>query len=275
MELSREQLESMGVTPAQLTAVGAQGFKSQAWMLYDTVASKSFLVGGDEPNIGEQDAIGTNAPAISTAGEVGFFDQGRTKSNAGVFYTNMDVSGSLSYGMEVWGIYVTVLMPSLRLIEDDGAGGIIVPFPRVSRLGEALINGAVMSVQLGQEFEQILAPNHKFGSGGAYITGGDFLQNPVNGLPTRQNVMVLPEPIEMPRTQNIGCKMQLSGEALKFIGNGNDPGVGLSLPPVITTFTDAGGNAVQIDVAEMPFGLQVGLIGKRIKHVQYGQTAGG
>lgn len=275
MELSPQQLQAMGMTPAQVAALGAQGFKSQAWMLYDTVASQSFLIGGVEPNLGQVNALGTSGPAVNRQGELNYFDAGRTRNNPGVAYTNMDSNSTLAYGMEVWAIYCTVLFPSLRSLLDDGGGGLVVPFPRAVRLAEAIINHAVIAVRLGQEFDQVLAPSHKFGSGGAFVSGSDLVANPINGLPGRQNVMVLPEPIEMPRTQNLSVKQTLSPEAIAFLGNAAAPGVGLSLPPVTTTFLDGGGNAVAIDVPELPYAVQIGLIGKRIKHTQYGQTAGG
>lgn len=273
MEITEQQLRDCGVPEEVIAAIGAQGFKGQPWLLYDTIAASSYLLGGIEPNIGQVFAIGTNGPAITQQGTMGFFDQGRTRSNPGVFYTNMDQQATLAYGMEVWAIYLSVMVPTIRLWEDDGAGGFASVFHRVTKLAEALLHFGAMHVRLGQEFDQILAPNSKFGGAG-HLVSSDLLANPINGLPHRQHTMVLPEPIEMPRTQNLSVEIELAPEAQTLIGTSTAPGVGLSMPRIGETLVDAGGNNVAIDVADLPYATQVGLIGRRIKHTQYGQTAG-
>lgn len=274
MEVTAEQLKAAGVSEEMLAQLGAQGFKGQAWVLYDTVASASYLVGGLEPNIGQVNAIGSQNPAINAQGEMGFFDQGRTRNAPGVFYTNMDLDGQLSYGMEVWAIYLSTMFPTIRLWLDDGAGGFLSAFHRTTKLAEAILHYSSMAVRLGQEFDQILAPAHKYGSGG-HLVSSDLVTNPQNSMPSRQSVLVLPEPIEMPRTQNLSVRVNLSAEALTTIGNNAAPGVGLSMANIAETLVDQGGNNVNIDVRELPYATQVGFIGRRIKRTQYGQVGGG
>ncbi|MFW5921026.1 MAG: hypothetical protein ACOCUS_04245, partial [Polyangiales bacterium] len=169
MYIDEQKLKEAGVTEEQIAALGAQGFKGQAWILYDTIASRSYLLGGDEPNLDQQFAIGSQAPAITRAGTMHWFDQGRTRNNPGVWYCNMDVNAQLSYGMEVHAIYLSVMFPTERLWLDDGAGGFVSAFHRVTKLAEAILHHSAMHVRLGQEFDQILAPAHKYGSGGHLI----------------------------------------------------------------------------------------------------------
>lgn len=252
-----------------IAAQGAQGFKGQPWVLYDTVAAYSFLA-GDTSDDGL--AIGSRNPAVSKQGELTFFQE-RTRSSVGLPITNLDQASQLSYGMEVWGMYLAPMLPIRPVLEtnDDVTNSV---FAQMAKLAECLLNSAAITVELGQE-EQVAFHALRFGAaGGIQLQGGQSILNVNNGEPVRQHCMVFPEPIEMPRTQNFVAKLKLSPQALELIGDVTTPGVGIPLP-VISFVTVPFGEATATTVTkrELPYAVQFGLIGRRVKKTQYGQLA--
>jgi len=248
-------------------AQGAQGFKGQPWVLYDTVAAWSFLA-GDSSDDGL--AKGSRNPAVSAKGELAFFQE-RSRSAVGEAYTNLDQPGQLSYGMEVWGIYFAVMLPiTATFATDDGTGNSV--YHQMAKLAECLLNGAALLVDLGQE-EQTAFHALRFGAGGGLqIQGSNTILNVNNGEPFRQHMMVFPEPIEMPRTQNFVATLELSPEALDLIGTVATPGVGIPLPAISFVTTPFGeGTATTVTKRELPYMAQLGFVGRRVKKTQYGQ----
>lgn len=241
--------------PEQPT-IGA--YKGQPWILFDTVASTSFLLGDtDEP------AIGTNAPAINSAGEMIFFNApGRSKANF-PWLTNLDVPGQLAYGFEVWAIAIEVKMPLWLQGSNLVAGQQGVPQPQ--KLAEAVLQYSVVELNLGQE-EQSAWPVTAFGNGGGLWNFGMTTQN---SEPEITCSLKLPEPIEMGRTQNLSCKLKIAPFMFDLIGSAAGAGVGS--PLLDYTFTVAGGEA-PISLQQAPFGVQMKLIGRRVKQTQYGAS---
>lgn len=248
-------------------------FKGQPWIVYDTVASRSFLVGESRAGF---EAIGTSGPAISRAGELVFFSAGRTKAQQ-PWYTNMDLNGQLSYGFRVWGAYLIFNFPSTAPeFNDQPESGVFQP-SYGSVLAQAIIDYGVLSLLLGQE-EQMDFPCARFGAGGGLSVGPEFGTVTVqNSIPDGANVMKFPEAIDMARTLNVSAKIRIAPEVLPTIGTQTVPGVGADLA------TGAYGiNIVDVDGADEtvaldfpPYAVQCGLIGERIKKTQYGQLPGG
>lgn len=241
-----------------------RGFKGQPWILYDTVAAFSFLAGdGSAAGL----AIGTQIPAVSAKGELIFFSAGRTRASIGEVYTSMDAP-TLSYGLEVWAMYLNIMLPAEQTL---GASFAPIP-PQMLKLAEVLINGAALLLDLGQE-EQFVAPTHRFGAGGGLsvdgMIGGQLSRN---GEAHRTHVLVLPEPIEMPRTLNLNGKLVLSPQAMALLGTVAAPGVGA---PICDFSFVPCGDVTAVEVPQLPFQVQLGLVGRRVKRVQYGQIAGG
>lgn len=252
----------------------AKALKGQPWILYDTVASKSFLVGEKDAALL---AIGTQSPAITADGRMVFFNAGRTKSTPGPFYTNVDSAGLMSYGFEVWGIYCLIMTPAASLkdtVPDAGPpviGSSLATNPDAlacTRIAEAIVNGGVLALDLGQE-SQVEFPVHRFGAGGGIVVDGLQMNVPHNGTTHRSHMMVLPEPVQMPRTQNITANIRLSPEALAVLGTPAAPGYGA---PLADESYQIPGTETTATIPHMPFGVQIGLVGKRIKKLQYGQT---
>ena len=243
-------------------------FKSQPWVLFDTVASTSFLVG----DVGTP-AAGQNTPAISAAGEIDFFQSSNRLAASMPWYTNMDKPAQLSYGMEVWAIYIALLFPKVPVTASFGDRGSLVSAAdligpsSVQVLGAAIVNFGVLSIRLGQE-PQCDWPIHKFPQGGGY-EGSAGVDSISNAIPAGANICRLPEPIEMPNTQNISAKIQLSPEAMRTIGNPLAVGVGGQLDPYVAVTS---GSPISVDYP--PYAIQLGLVGRRIKDTQYGQIAG-
>jgi hypothetical protein len=242
-------------------------YKSQPWLVFDTIASTSFLCGDTVPAFGQQ------GPAISAAGEIDFFQSSNRLAASMPWYTNMDKPAQLSYGMEVWAIYVALLMPKVPATASFGDGAALVAAAdlfgpsSVQVLSAALINFGILTVKLGQE-PQCDWPLHKFPAGGGYegAAGVDAMNN---AIPAGANMCHLPEPIEMPNTDNISAKIQLSPEAMATIGNPAAVGAGGPLDPYIAT---TGTSPIEVDYP--PYAIQIGLVGRRIKNTQYGQIAG-
>lgn len=264
------------MTMAPMPGVGRpKNFKSQPWVLFDTVAAFSFLRGDTRP-IGL--AIGSQTPAISANGEIVFFQGGgRTQANY-PWYTNLDISGQLSYGFEVWQIYLLIAFPVMGLgssvdpnanTAPDGVGAVSTTI----RLAEAIINFGVLDFELGQE-NQTRWPLTRFGAGGGLHLASTFLVNPQNSEQQQANILGLPEPIEMPRTQNLAVKIRLAAEVLDLIGTVAAPGVGsplLNQNIVVDVIPGEPPTPVIVSRTPPPYAIQLGLKGRRIKNTQYGQ----
>ena len=242
-------------------------FKSQPWIVFDTVASRSYLLGEDRADFR---AFGTAGPAITNSGEMLFFSAGRTEP-VSPWYTSTELVGQLSYGFEAWQVYVAFNMPPYPAIA-QGAPGVGFSGQRspVSALVQTILNFSVLRLQLGQE-EQMSWPLIRFGSGGGfYMTGSAGAASVQNGWPQEGNVIALPDPVMIARTQNIDAKILIAPEAHGIIGSNLAPGVGTNLGDIAIEL------AAEQEIAtvpELPFATQVGLIGKRVKKTQYGQVA--
>lgn len=245
-------------------------FKSQPWVLFDTIAARSFLL-GDTSSAGL--AIGSQNAAISGSGEITFFSGGgRTVANY-PWYTNLDVSSQLAYGLEVWQVYLALMFPTMPDVANIGydiTGEPISP-PGTVKLAECIINFGVLELQLGQE-NQASWPCHRFGAGGGLSLGSTQISNPINGTPEGSNVLKLPEPIEMPRTQNLYAKIKLATEVHALIGTPAAPGVG---QPLTDYSYGIEATPTVVTRAQPPFAVQIGLVGRRVKKTQYGQIPGG
>jgi hypothetical protein len=243
-------------------------FKSQPWLLFDTVASTSFLVGDTSTP-----AVGQNTPAISRAGEIDFFQSSNRLAASMPWYTNMDKPAQLSYGMEVWAIYIALLFPKVPGCASfgdgpslSGASNAVGP-SSVQVLSAAIVNFGVLELRLGQE-PQCDWPIHKFPQGGGY-EGGAGTDSISNAIPAGANVCRLPEPIEMPNNMNLSAKIKLAPQAMATIGDPLAVGAGGPLDPYIAATSGS-----PISVPYAPYAIQLGLVGRRIKDTQYGQIAG-
>ena len=113
-------------------------------------------------------------------------------------------------------------------------------------------------------------PVHRFGAGGGmYLMDSIGTQVGQNANPDGSNVLKLPEPVEIARTQNLNAKIRLAPAVLPLIGTNAAPGVGTELDD-FDVITSKG----EVEIPAPPFTIQVGLIGKRIKKTQYGQVPG-
>ena len=255
--------------PEKPNAPGA--FKGQPWTLFDSVAALSFLL-GDTSQAGL--AIGSRIPAINRAGEMIFFSAGRTRSSV-EHLTNIDQDAQMAYGIEIWQMYIVTKAPIMPTYQSDGGMdgdppdfyGATGAMSSAHKLMETIIKYGVLQLTVGQE-EQIFFPLDRFGSGG----GAAFIYELANGLPFGANVMVLPEPISIPRTQNLNAKIKLMPEVHTLIGTPAAPGVGTPLQPYQLTYWDGEAPAV-VSLPQPPFMVQVGLQGRRVKDTQYGQIA--
>lgn len=243
-------------------------YKSQPWLVFDTIASSSFLVGDNSTP-----AFGQSTPAISAAGEIDFFQSANRLAASMPWYTNMDKPAQLSYGMEVWAIYLALLFPKVPSTASFGDGASVVSAAdlfgpsSVQVLAAAILNFGALTLKLGQEPQCDWSLN-KFPAGGGY-EGGAGVDAISNAIPAGANVCRLPEPIEMSNTQNISAKIQLSPEAMATIGNPLAVGAGGPLDPYIA---QTSGQPISVDYP--PYAIQFGLVGRRIKDTQYGQIAG-
>ena len=246
-------------------------YKSQPWILFYKVVARSFLL-GDSSDAGK--AVGSNDPAVSNAGEIVFFSGGLTKG-ANPWYTNMDVSGQLAYGMEVWQAYLAMHFPPdigvQSLIEKPndenlpqrwGAPGLM--------LAHLLLNFSVLELNLGQEL-QIEFPTHRLPAGGGIVNFPGMFSMPQNGFQFAQNVLRLPEPIEMVKSQNITAKLRIAPQVHKLIGTPDDPGVGGPLDQY-SLVIPSGEEQETVTRPMPPYVLELGLVGRRVKMTHYGQT---
>jgi hypothetical protein len=242
-------------------------YKGQPWVLFDTIVANSFLLGDTTNGL----AVGSQVPAISSAGEITFFQGGgRTKATM-PWYTNMDTSGQLSYGMKVWQIYVLIAFPVMTPNQNNGYDVTVNPgVPGPVKLAEAILHFSSLSLDLGQE-NQVEFPLSRFGAGGGLdVNAGTVAVRASNATPDGANVLKLPEPIMMPRTQNLAAKIRIAPEAFPLIGSVAAPGVGTPMRPYVYG-TLIGETVTQQSRAQLPFSIQLGLIGERVKWTQYGQ----
>lgn len=242
-------------------------YKSQPWVLFDAVVADSFLWGDTVNGL----ARGTNIPAISANGEILFFNAGRTKGNSPV-YTNMDQNGELAYGMEVWQIYLLLQFPIFPPIQNTGFDyEIDAGVSPTLKLAESILNFGVLILDLGQE-NQMYWPLTRFGGGGGLvisdIAGSTHASN---ALQNGANMLALAESIEMPRTQNISATIRLSPDCQSMIGTAAAPGVGSPL----AAYTYGTAAETDVDLDQLPFKIELGLVGRRIKKTQYGQIPAG
>lgn len=237
-----------------------KAFKSQPWILFDNVVSPTFL-------LGDGVAAGSQSPAISLAGEIVFFQGGgRTKAQM-PWYTNLDISGQLAYGMEVWQIYLHAKFPRITPDQNNGTPTANPGVAPTVKLAEAILNFGVLELELGQE-NQMVWPCTRFGAGGGIVSQNDTAEAGINnGIPEGANVLKLAEPIEMPRTQNMNAKIRLAPEAQTIIGTPTAPGVGNPLLAYSYAIDGVG----TVTKPQLPFALELGFVGRRVKKTQYGQ----
>lgn len=243
-------------------------FKSQPWVIFDTIASYSFLVGETDPAL---QAFNTGAPAISSRGEMIFFAAGRTEAQA-PWYTSTELVGQLSYGFEAWQVFLYLGLPvypssSSNTPIASGAAGQVSP---MTILANCILNFGVLEMRLGQE-EQMDFPCTRFGAGGGLRIGSaSAAQLASNGVPEGSNVLALPDAIDIARTQNLDARIRLADEVLPIIGNNTTPGVGLQQNNYLYT---AGPNPPDddADTPPLPMMVRLGFIGRRVKKTQYGQ----
>jgi hypothetical protein len=146
------------------------------------------------------------------------------------------------------------------------------------RLAESILNYSVLQLNLGQE-DQIEWPLSRFPAGGGLVvsaaTGGGVadagLAATNNGMAQASNVLSLPEPIEMGRTQNLSAKIRLSPDVFAMIGSIAAPGVGAPLSPYLYSITLPGNDAIDAVLSMIPMMVQINLKGRRVKNTQYGQ----
>lgn len=254
-------------------------FKGQPWVVFDTIAARSFLVGENRPAFF---AFNTPGPAINSRGEMVFFAAGRKKAQA-PWYTNLDLDGQLAYGFRAWQMYLHLGLPLLpattELQPSEGAfvpsGSSLNPSPLLV-LAQLIVDFGVISLRLGQEEQQDF-PVHQFGAGGGLYLSGAGAGNigGQNSWPQDANVLKLPEPVEFPRTQNLDAILRLAPEVLPIIGSptAGAEGVGNPLPDLTITCNEGDPPEPTVNnVPFPPFNIQLGMIGERIKKTQYGQV---
>lgn len=255
--------------PNQQMAGDPKQFKSQPWILFDSLVSSSFLVGSTV------NAIGQSTPVISSSGEIIFFQSANRTRATMPWYTNLDQIGQLSYGFEVWQISLAFEFPTFPPTQNIGYDLTLNPgVPGTIKLMESILNFGVLEMELGQE-NQMAWPLTLFGAGGGLaVVAGNVTNNATNSMPQSENVMKLPEPIEMPRTQNLNAKIRLAPEVLPIIGSPAAPGVGQPLAPYQYGIAVVESTPVVVPLNQPPYKLQLRLHGRRIKYTQYGQIPG-
>ncbi len=244
-----------------------QNFKSQPWILFDDVVANSFLL-GDTTSDGL--AIGTTIPAINSNGEMIFFNAPGRNQASTPWFTNLDQQSTLSYGFEVWQVYVLFAFPTFTPTQNIGYDlSINAGVPGTIKLMECILQFGVLELNLGQE-NQASWPLTRFGAGGGLnVNAGTVAVTGQNSVPDGANVMKLPEPIEMPRTQNISAKIRIPPQVFGMIGSVAAPGVGSKLSNYQYGVNATG--PVVASLPQPPYKVEVGLVGRRIKNTQYGQ----
>lgn len=255
--------------PVPPAGAAPETYKSQPWVLFDTVVARSFLLGDTTaPGL----AVGTTMPAISASGEMVFFNAPGRNTATTPWYTNLDQQSTLSYGFEVWQIYLSFMFPAFPPNQNigydlDANAGV----PGTVKLMEAILNFGVLEMELGQE-NQVRWPLSRFGAGGGlYVNGGLITTVAQNSQPQASNVLKLPEPIEMPRTQNLAVKIRIAPEAHAIIGTRAALGVGMELADYVY---GVAATPTTVSRQQPPWMVQLGLMGRRVKYTQYGQIPG-
>ena len=133
--------------------------------MHDAVVAFSFLLGDDREGFR---SIGTAGAAISGSGEMIFFADGRIQTSR-PWYSSLQQVGQLSYGFQVWGMSISLMLPPVQPIASSvtpwnfGAGT-----SGMAHLANALVHFGVMQMELGQE-NQMSWPVSRFGAaGGVY-----------------------------------------------------------------------------------------------------------
>lgn len=241
-------------------------FKGQPWQVFDTVAANDFTVGSSTL------AYGTQLPAITGQGEMIFFAAGRNRASFPQL-TNMDQNTALSYGVKCHAIAVEFKFPTYTAVQSidpsfssAAAVGQAGTVPPTLKLMEAILNWSVVELDLGQE-EQTAWPLSSFGNAGGLWSSGTAPVIGQNGFPDINCMLVLPEPIEMGRTQVISAKIKISPLVFSLIGTPSALGVGqpLAAYKLATAVTPT-----FLSLAQPPYAVQMKLIGERIKDTQYG-----
>jgi len=254
--------------------------KKQPWCLFDTVVAKSFLLGDTRPDIGL--ALGSPNPAITKKGEILFLTaSGRNKSNNPEL-TNMDTGGQMSYGLELWGIYILFGMPIVPPIQNTGHDPDLNPgVSGPIKLVESIVNFGLFELDVGQE-PQLVIPVERVGAGGGVHVTQNIANNMAqNSQPSAENFLRLPEPIYFPRTQVLAAKISLDPVVHDLIGYAppGAQGVGSPLDKYKYTYwtypEDEEPVQHDMELPQNPFMIRVGLMGNRVREVQYGQLTEG
>lgn len=250
-------------------------FKKQPWIIYDTVAAHSFLI-GDTSDQGR--AQGTQNPALNQNGEMIFFGVGgRDKANTPEL-TNMDAS-LLSVGLEIWKLGIEFKFPLMEGIHNTGFDPDLVPGVNgPTKLIESIVNWGIFSLDAGQE-EQMAWPLTSIGSaGGLWITDNVSIMNGQNGPPDVDKGMRLPEPIAIERTQVLKAKIRVGPQAHNMIGTWAPAatranwGVGQPLENYLyySTPIPPSEDPTEHSLQQNPYAIQVKLWCQRVKREQYG-----
>lgn len=239
-------------------------YKTQPWTLFDTIASTDFRPAS------ATDAIGSSGPAITKQGTMIYFQSSDRTRATMPWYTNLDQSGQLSYGLEVWQIYLALLMPRVPPTNSFGqpglaAAGIGVGPSSVALLESTILQFAELEVQLGQE-NQMKFPATRFGAGGGLYNSSVASGAGSNARQNSRNVLTLAEPIAMPRTQNFNVVLRISPDVLAQLAVAGTP------LPDLTMWNQSLQVPGNITIPQLPYAIQVGFTGRRVKRTQYGQV---
>ncbi len=250
------------MTDADKQAAEMKEFKTQPWILFDTICSTDFRPGADV------DAVGSSNPAVSAQNTVIFFQgAGRTKATM-PWFTNLDVPGQLSYGLEVWQIYFALKNPRVPPTMSVGqtATGMQAGPSSVMQYESTLLQFGELEVELGQE-NQMKWPLSRFGQGGGLYTTGLVTGTGTNSRQDAVNVLNLAEPIQMPRTQNFNAVVRIAPEAAAVLTALGGP------LPALSMWNESLDTPANITVPQLPYAIELGFVGRRVKKTQYGQIA--
>lgn len=251
----------MADTEADKQAEEFKQFKTQPWILFDTIVSTDFRPGS------ATDAVGSANPAISAQNSIIFFQgAGRTRAQM-PWYTNLDVPGQLSYGLEVWQIYFALKMPRVPPLMTQGQTATANLGPStVAQLESTILQFGELEVELGQE-NQMKWPLTRFGQGGGLYNSSLLTGAGTNARQDAVNVLNLAEPVQMPRTQNFNATIRIAPEVGTVL-------TALGAPlPALTLWNESLDPPANITVPQLPYALELGFVGRRIKKTQYGQIA--
>lgn len=249
------------MTDAQQFDADLKEFKTQPWILFDTIVSTDFRPGT------AVDAVGSSNPAISQQNTIIFFQgAGRTKASM-PWYTNLDMPGQLSYGLEVWQIYFALKNPRVPATMSQGqvAAADIGP-SSVMTFESTLLQFAELEVELGQE-NQMKWPLSRFGAGGGLYNSSLISGTGNNSRQDAVNVLELAEPIQMPRTMNFHATIRIAPEVSPVLQALGGP------LPALKFWNESLDIPADITVPQLPYSLELGFVGRRVKKTQYGQIA--